>query len=366
MGARARIAHPCGQPRERSRRPRVGQRYRHATAMVTSRPAATIHPYHPRGFEARIPTGRSRCSKKGLRRSREAGTHLRQRVSPSVARRQRGESIQVPVGSRPGLLHTRERLVDACGRAMPHRGWARLMPATVVVGLQWGDEGKGKATDLLAETGQPVVRYQGGDNAGHTIVIGDEVVQAPPGAERRPPSRTSRRSSATASSSTPRRCSTRWPCSARAASPPTRIRVSAAAHVIMPYHVALDRGHGGAAAGAAASARRTGHRAGLRRPGAAHRHPDGRPARPGALCGLRSSALCRRRTPLLAALPAAEPFDARAALRTRARAGASALRPQIVDTDALVQDALARRRARAARGRPGHAARPRPRAPTPT
>ncbi len=49
------------------------------------------------------------------------------------------------------------------------------MPATVVVGLQWGDEGKGKTTDLLAESVDLVVRYQGGDNAGHTVVLGDEV-----------------------------------------------------------------------------------------------------------------------------------------------------------------------------------------------
>ncbi|MGI8491219.1 MAG: adenylosuccinate synthase [Acidimicrobiales bacterium] len=45
------------------------------------------------------------------------------------------------------------------------------MPATVVVGTQWGDEGKGKLTDLLAKEMQVVVRYQGGHNAGHTIVV---------------------------------------------------------------------------------------------------------------------------------------------------------------------------------------------------
>ncbi|MDQ6839828.1 MAG: adenylosuccinate synthase [Actinomycetota bacterium] len=45
------------------------------------------------------------------------------------------------------------------------------MPATVVVGTQWGDEGKGKLTDLLARDMQVVVRYQGGHNAGHTIVV---------------------------------------------------------------------------------------------------------------------------------------------------------------------------------------------------
>jgi adenylosuccinate synthase len=48
------------------------------------------------------------------------------------------------------------------------------MPAIVIVGAQWGDEGKGKATDLLGESVDYVVRYQGGNNAGHTIVIGEE------------------------------------------------------------------------------------------------------------------------------------------------------------------------------------------------
>jgi adenylosuccinate synthase len=44
------------------------------------------------------------------------------------------------------------------------------MPGTVIVGAQWGDEGKGKITDLLAERADAVVRFQGGNNAGHTIV----------------------------------------------------------------------------------------------------------------------------------------------------------------------------------------------------
>jgi adenylosuccinate synthase len=48
------------------------------------------------------------------------------------------------------------------------------MPATVVVGAQWGDEGKGKIANLLAQEADVVVRYQGGNNAGHTIVIGEE------------------------------------------------------------------------------------------------------------------------------------------------------------------------------------------------
>jgi adenylosuccinate synthase len=48
------------------------------------------------------------------------------------------------------------------------------MPATVIVGAQWGDEGKGKIVDLLAQDSDIVCRYQGGPNAGHTIVVGDE------------------------------------------------------------------------------------------------------------------------------------------------------------------------------------------------
>ena len=48
------------------------------------------------------------------------------------------------------------------------------MPGIVIVGAQWGDEGKGKITDLLAEHGDAVVRFQGGNNAGHTIVRGQE------------------------------------------------------------------------------------------------------------------------------------------------------------------------------------------------
>lgn len=49
------------------------------------------------------------------------------------------------------------------------------MPGTCVIGLQWGDEAKGKIVDLLTKGRRYVVRYQGGANAGHTVVVGDEV-----------------------------------------------------------------------------------------------------------------------------------------------------------------------------------------------
>ncbi|QNB47133.1 adenylosuccinate synthase [Thermanaerosceptrum fracticalcis] len=48
------------------------------------------------------------------------------------------------------------------------------MPAVVLIGAQWGDEGKGKITDFLAEKADMVIRYQGGNNAGHTVVVGDQ------------------------------------------------------------------------------------------------------------------------------------------------------------------------------------------------
>ncbi|MBN1504244.1 MAG: adenylosuccinate synthase [Candidatus Eisenbacteria bacterium] len=50
------------------------------------------------------------------------------------------------------------------------------MPASVVVGAQWGDEGKGKIVDMLSERADAVVRYQGGANAGHTVVVGGKTV----------------------------------------------------------------------------------------------------------------------------------------------------------------------------------------------
>ncbi|HEX9823376.1 MAG TPA: adenylosuccinate synthase [Actinomycetota bacterium] len=51
------------------------------------------------------------------------------------------------------------------------------MPATILVGTQWGDEGKGKATDLLADQMDFVVRYQGGNNAGHTVQAGGQTLK---------------------------------------------------------------------------------------------------------------------------------------------------------------------------------------------
>jgi adenylosuccinate synthase len=115
------------------------------------------------------------------------------------------------------------------------------MPAIVLIGAQWGDEGKGKATDLLGERAQWVVRYQGGNNAGHTVVLPDgqdfalhlipsgiltpgvtnvigNGVVVDPGVLLDELAGLEARNVAT-----------------------ERLLISADAHLIMPYHVAIDR-----------------------------------------------------------------------------------------------------------------------------
>jgi adenylosuccinate synthase len=81
-----------------------------------------------------------------------------------------------PVGSRHGGPSVRPpEPFPPIGRSAPTSREGRAVPATIIVGAQWGDEGKGKATDLLADTTDLVVRYQGGNNAGHTVIVGDQV-----------------------------------------------------------------------------------------------------------------------------------------------------------------------------------------------
>jgi adenylosuccinate synthase len=114
-----------------------------------------------------------------------------------------------------------------------------LMPATVIVGLQWGDEGKGKTTDFLAEQVAMVVRYQGGDNAGHTVVSGDEVFKlrlTPSGVLY--PHITSVIGNGVVVN--PVTLIGELEDLASRGIDVSRVRVSRSAHVIMPYHIALD------------------------------------------------------------------------------------------------------------------------------
>ena len=114
------------------------------------------------------------------------------------------------------------------------------MPATVIVGLQWGDEGKGKTTDFLAEQTAMVVRYQGGDNAGHTVVNGDEVFKlqlCPSGVLY--PHMTSVIGNGVVVN--PVTLIDELDMLQARGIDVARVRVSRSAHVIMPYHVALDQ-----------------------------------------------------------------------------------------------------------------------------
>jgi adenylosuccinate synthase len=114
------------------------------------------------------------------------------------------------------------------------------MPASIVVGLQWGDEGKGKTTDFLSEQVAMVVRYQGGDNAGHTVVKGDEVLKlhlVPSGVLY--PHITSVIGNGVVVN--PETLIGELDMLAARGIDVRRVRVSRSAHVIMPYHVALDR-----------------------------------------------------------------------------------------------------------------------------
>jgi adenylosuccinate synthase len=123
------------------------------------------------------------------------------------------------------------------------------MPATVIVGLQWGDEGKGKTTDFLAEQVAVVVRYQGGDNAGHTVVVGEETLKlqlCPSGVMY--PHITSVIGNGVVVN--PATLIAELDMLTSKGIDVAKVRVSRSAHVIMPYHVALDRANEGRLGGA--------------------------------------------------------------------------------------------------------------------
>jgi adenylosuccinate synthase len=119
------------------------------------------------------------------------------------------------------------------------RGRLAYVPATVIVGAQWGDEGKGKIVDLLAQDSDLVCRYQGGPNAGHTIVVEGETFKI-----RAVPS----------GIITGKACAIGAGCvvdpqvligelddlESRGLETAGLVHLSGNAHLIMPWHVALD------------------------------------------------------------------------------------------------------------------------------
>ncbi len=111
----------------------------------------------------------------------------------------------------------------------------------VVVGAQWGDEGKGKLVDVLAESADVVVRYQGGANAGHTVVIGDEqfILQQIPSGILHPGTRCVVGNGVVLDPQTFFEELERL--QAKGVETGGRILVSDRAHLVLPYHQLLDR-----------------------------------------------------------------------------------------------------------------------------
>ncbi len=215
----------------------------------------------------------------------------------------------------------------------------RVVPATVIVGLQWGDEGKGKTTDFLAEQVAMVVRYQGGDNAGHTVVSGDEVFKlhlVPSGVLY--PHITSVIGSGVVVN--PATLISELDMLTERGIDTGRVRVSTAAHVIMPYHVALDRamenrlgdgkvGTTGRGIGPAYADRAW--RVGLRMEDLLD----------GALCRAKLAGILPDKNLLLASHNGSHTFGVEE-LVDQAVAWGDRLRPHFADATWLVQDALRR------------------------
>ncbi|HEY8639351.1 MAG TPA: adenylosuccinate synthase [Solirubrobacterales bacterium] len=113
------------------------------------------------------------------------------------------------------------------------------MPGLVIVGAQWGDEGKGKVTDLLAERAEMIVRFQGGNNAGHTIIRDGETFKF-----HLIPSGILYRDKICAIGNgvvlDPRVLWQELDDLRRRRVDVSSLRISANAHLIMPYHVLLD------------------------------------------------------------------------------------------------------------------------------
>ncbi len=215
------------------------------------------------------------------------------------------------------------------------------MPLSIIIGAQWGDEGKGHITDRLAQDAAVVARYSGGDNAGHTITIGGEIFKLHliPSGIIHPgvvcligngavvnPAVLLREMDALA---------------ARGLDVgPARLRLSRAAHLITPGHIALDRAHeqerGRGAIGTTLrgigpaytdKARRIGLRAELL-------------ADPAALAAALAEHVAAKNEVLIKVY-GQEPLDA-AAITADFAAQAARLAPHLVDGPLLLDEALAR------------------------
>jgi adenylosuccinate synthase len=113
------------------------------------------------------------------------------------------------------------------------------MPAIILVGAQWGDEGKGKITDLLAPKADVVARWGGGDNAGHTVIVRGErfALHLIPSGVLHPDCECILGNGMVIN---PARLVQELDGLAIRGVDVSRVRVSSAAHLIMPWHIALD------------------------------------------------------------------------------------------------------------------------------
>jgi adenylosuccinate synthase len=113
------------------------------------------------------------------------------------------------------------------------------VPATVIVGAQWGDEGKGKIVDLLAQDSDVVCRYQGGPNAGHTIIAGGETFKL----RQLPTGVVSGKTSVIGAGCVidPEVLLGELDELGARGLDPSVVVVSGNAHLIMPWHLAIDR-----------------------------------------------------------------------------------------------------------------------------
>ena len=215
------------------------------------------------------------------------------------------------------------------------------MPITIIIGAQWGDEGKGHITDRLAQGATVVARYSGGDNAGHTVTIGDEVFKLhliPSGIIHSGVLCLIGNGAAVNPAVLLREMDA---LAARGVDVgPARLKLSGGAHLITPGHIAMDRAHererGRGAIGTTLrgigpaytdKARRVGLRAELL-------------ADPAALAVALAEHVAIKND-VLVKVYGEEPLDA-AAIAADFAAHAARLAPHLVDGPLLLDEALAR------------------------
>jgi adenylosuccinate synthase len=212
------------------------------------------------------------------------------------------------------------------------------MSTVVIVGAQWGDEGKGKIVDFCTEHADVVVRYAGGPNAGHTLVVGDDklIVRLIPSGILRTGTQCVLAQGMVIDPAV--LVAEMDELERRGLSPAARLFISDRAHVILPFHVAIDAQR--------ESTRNTGLPLGTTKRGIGPAYEDKaarRGLRMGALRDLVKAEACVGRaitawSPVLRELGIEVP-TARAII-DQLRPLAERLVPRIVDASALVEDAI--------------------------